>query len=646
MKNGGVGGPGPQGDQGNTGVIIDKETFMGTIVNNDTEGGEDKAWSAERGKVLRTDIEQRFWHGIISGKNNTFVPRLIYDLIPCHVYRLYFAEPNWDKTGITYGGGYAQFQIDSYDSSGTATNLVLIKLNQQVVSDYTFTIPSDSAYIRIGIRATSGTNVAYAIEDESSRVGAISGTADINKIAYNRFFLGRTIRTRTTNGVTLTRLSGTRVLLNGTATADTNFNLWGEVGDRYAVRANGFSAMMKSSSPSVTPATVWIVFSYFTSESGVYGGTGNAAKIPNRWYTFPSSAKATFGRPYIHIVSGTTLDNVEIEIISSDFSIPGELREKLFNSSYCLGADDYYTKCLQFSSLMLGTENDVTAPSECESFLFFTDPHLLEDSGYEQTLYEMVGQIQKYYNSTPTTFCLCGGDWLGNSDLPESACFKLGFVNGFMHSMFRNCVLLVGNHDTNYQGKKDSTSPSGSTRLSNQSIIDLWYRREGKAYFAYDGSNTRFYCFDTGTENQTMTAFDNYGWEQAEWFATSLLTDNSKHIAIAAHILYYSGTSVQPLTKQILQIAQAFNNRTSISVNGTTYDYSAKTGVVEFGIFGHLHRDGQAVLYDIPCILTINAATDKVAGASFDLVLADYDNRRINLVRVGSGSDRIINLVQ
>ena len=58
VKNGGVGGPGPQGDQGNTGVIIDKETFMGTIVNNDTEGGEDKAWSAERGKVLRQDLDE------------------------------------------------------------------------------------------------------------------------------------------------------------------------------------------------------------------------------------------------------------------------------------------------------------------------------------------------------------------------------------------------------------------------------------------------------------------------------------------------------------------------------------------------------------------------------------------------------------
>lgn len=42
--------------KGDTGVVIDEETFMGTIVNDKTTGGANKAWSAEMGKELSEDV--------------------------------------------------------------------------------------------------------------------------------------------------------------------------------------------------------------------------------------------------------------------------------------------------------------------------------------------------------------------------------------------------------------------------------------------------------------------------------------------------------------------------------------------------------------------------------------------------------------
>lgn len=322
---------------------------------------------------------------------------------------------------------------------------------------------------------------------------------------------------------------------------------------------------------------------------------------------------------------------------------PMSVRAQSFNSAFHTGATEFATKCKEFSSLLLGdTINNVSAPVDFESFLFFTDPHLLEGTGWENKCCEFVSQIQKYYNSTPTTFCLCGGDWIGNSDLPADACFKMGYVDGFMNSMFDNVYMLVGNHDTNYQGKKDSGSATGTTRLSNQSIVDLWYRKTKKAYYAFDGANTKFYCFDAGTEDQSLTAYNNYGWEQVAWFANSLLSDNSPHIAIGTHILYSVGTTIQPLTDKILAIADAYNNRTTITANGVAYDYTNSTGNVEFLIAGHKHVDADYVVHNIPCILTANVCKDESLGATFDLVFADYDNRQIKLLRVGSGSDRTI----
>jgi hypothetical protein len=225
----------------------------------------------------------------------------------------------------------------------------------------------------------------------------------------------------------------------------------------------------------------------------------------------------------------------------------------------------------------------------------------------------------------------------------------MGYIDGFMRSMFDNCYMLVGNHDTNYQGRKDSESAIYTTKLSIQSINDLWYR-EGKAYFTFDGAKTRFYCFDTGTENQAMATYDNYGWEQAEWFANALLTDNSPHIAVAMHILFYQydsatpTTGVQPLSDWVLKIAQAYNARTTISVNGNSYDYSSATGKVEFCIAGHTHADYNGISYGIPWIISENVRHNVSLGATFDLCFADYDNGELKLIRVGDGSNRTLSL--
>lgn len=324
---------------------------------------------------------------------------------------------------------------------------------------------------------------------------------------------------------------------------------------------------------------------------------------------------------------------------------PKVIANQSFNAAFHVGATDFATKCTQFSALMYGdTIADVTAPSDCESFLFFTDPHLCEFSEWQSRCQEYIAQIQKYYNSTPTTFCLCGGDWLGNSDLPETACFKLGYIDGFMHSMFDNCYMLVGNHDTNYQGKLTPESSTYTTRLSNQSIRNLWYR-DGKAYYEINGAHTRFFCFDTGIENQSLTTFSDYGYEQAKWFASNLMTNTSEHVAILAHILYPLAVgTLQPLTALVLQIAEAFNNRTSITVNGNSYNFAGKTGKVEFGLFGHSHADGEYTHNGIPCIMTTNVRHDESVGPSFDLVFVNYDDDEINLIRVGSGSNRTVSI--
>ncbi len=325
-----------------------------------------------------------------------------------------------------------------------------------------------------------------------------------------------------------------------------------------------------------------------------------------------------------------------------------QLKARAFNSTYHNGADDFANVCKRYSALFYGDiVNGIPAVDDCEAFLWFTDPHLFtgSDNGINEKE-DYIGQIQKIYNSTPTTFALCGGDWLGHSDTPDMACFKLGYINGICKSMFDRCYMLVGNHDTNYQGKKDADSATYSTRLSRTAIKNLWYRDTGKAYYDFYGTNTHFYCFDTGIENQELSFDNNYGYEQAEWFAENLMKDTSKHIALAAHIYYYNSANVvQPLTKILLEIASAYNRRAIMRVNGKFYNFSGVTGRVEFMLAGHSHED-YTVIDGIPVVVTLDCGNKQTytADCSFDLVFVDYDHRKIKCIRAGVGSDREINL--
>lgn len=345
--------------------------------------------------------------------------------------------------------------------------------------------------------------------------------------------------------------------------------------------------------------------------------------------------------------------------------------ERSFNAAYHTGATNFVTKCQEFASLFSGTTEGTAAIDDYEAFLWFTDPHLLETrSGatnenpgwtWQPQCIEFMAEIQKYANSTPVSFTLCGGDWIGNSDYPTEAAFKLGYVNGFMRALFGgHGYTLTGNHDTNDQGiaagLDRTTANRGTTRLTTQAISNLLYTG-GPAYFTVDGRKTKVYCLDTGAQNQTLAAFGNYGYDQLKWLADGLAAETSEHIILAAHILYVSTSqpnTYQPLTSEALKVCQAFNARSTFSLsyggNTYTYNFSDRTGKVEFGLMGHTHEDTYRLMQPdaqkdpILCVVTDNVRQDVSLGPTFDLVCADYSNRRLRMVRVGYGADRTFDL--
>lgn len=307
-----------------------------------------------------------------------------------------------------------------------------------------------------------------------------------------------------------------------------------------------------------------------------------------------------------------------------------------FNSGDISDTIDVTAKCTEFADLF-------TDSSKVESFVFFTDPHLTEKGeDYEARLKNYIVTLEKYYKSTPTSFVVCGGDWLGNSDTHTEAKYKLGYIDGIARGMFDSFHHVVGNHDTNYQGV-DAEGNKNSGRLGDHTIANLWNREHGRNYYAFDGNSTRFYVLDTGTDWETE--MNDYRWEQVAWLAEELKNSTAERSALLLHIgVIPSGDTyaAAEFTTNLFALCEAYNKAGTVTLNGTTYDFTGCTGRVAYGLCGHVHADTVLTVGGIPLIATTNMQAGSTP--TFDLCLADYDANTLHLVRVGTGESRSIDL--
>lgn len=298
--------------------------------------------------------------------------------------------------------------------------------------------------------------------------------------------------------------------------------------------------------------------------------------------------------------------------------------------------EDEIASCKEFASLYVDTTG------RTESLIFFSDPHTTTkataDGDVTENFEKGLDRIKAVYDHTPISTCICGGDWLNNSNSKENALWILGKIDGAMKARFDRYINVVGNHDTNNIGA------SGNNTLSPNAVSNIWHSKYGKSYFSVDGDSTKFYVFDSWIDsNRQMTP---YRWEQIDWFANALLTDKPERSAILIHIVVDYSTpgdsttlGVMPFMDNITKVAQVFNSRSSITLNNKTYDFASAEGKVNFALGGHWHADLYYEHNDIPIVLTTQLWSDSSAP-SYDLVLADYGANKLKLVRVGVGENR------
>lgn len=331
----------------------------------------------------------------------------------------------------------------------------------------------------------------------------------------------------------------------------------------------------------------------------------------------------------ITVTSNTSADDYKFAI-----AIEGTpFYDIYYNNNLVENIDSTYNcapKVSQFVSLYINA-------GVSDSFIFFTDPHLLKNGNTTDFIPEFEKRtsiIKAFFEKTSTECMICGGDWLEWDDTPVNALYKLNLMTGRMKEICpAHYFPILGNHDTNYQG----TEVDGVKALSQDVLNSIMFPYQRKAYYSFEMNHATGYVLDTGID--TTSAMNEYRWAQIDWLANELLENDPQHSAIYCHIVWNvpASTSITPMMDNLQELLGAYNAHSTITLNGISYDFTSCSGKVGYVLGGHLHEDRYDIEnYSVPFIVRKNVrASNNVP--TFDLVLVDWENGKLYFVRVGSG---------
>lgn len=302
---------------------------------------------------------------------------------------------------------------------------------------------------------------------------------------------------------------------------------------------------------------------------------------------------------------------------------------------------NFEEKCAEFIQL-----ND-SCNGVKDTFLWFTDPHLFYADRIDDEMRELA---MKYLsicnNSLSLDFVLCGGDWL-TDDIQSNAISQLKWVENTTSQMFFKYYPIFGNHDDNYRGRLYIDSDVKTGAIDKSEVINILFGKWGQAYYKFDTNEGCGYVLDTGSDDGGAF-MDEYRWKQIDWFATDLLENDPINAFVGMHIVYYSlgynDSKATDFATNVAMIASAFNEKRSIKLNNNTYDFSNTIGKLRCIFHGHNHMDNAGSIFSIPTIGTEQLLVDYFGQITFDIVLMDYDQLKVNMVRVGAGYNRIIDM--
>lgn len=277
------------------------------------------------------------------------------------------------------------------------------------------------------------------------------------------------------------------------------------------------------------------------------------------------------------------------------------------------------------------------------AFLFYSDVHW--NYGAKRS-----PELLKYlYTHTAISKTVFGGDIVNDEGVNYNTMSYLWEWRARLKGL-PNHHSVVGNHDDgNTTNNLFGEQYVYGYLLAAEETPDI-VRGEKGLYYYIDNSpeKTRYLYLDTACKGVDSA--------QKEFVKEALLsTPEGWHIVAIAHIWYAMDyTTTPPIiggldtnAEVLLSMFDAYNARTG--------DYADCGGWVEFCIGGHTHVDYDGTTdTGIPIILVetdsqhvrsgLNFTPGTTTEASINGVVADYDNHKIHIIRIGRGESREVSV--
>lgn len=304
------------------------------------------------------------------------------------------------------------------------------------------------------------------------------------------------------------------------------------------------------------------------------------------------------------------------------------------------------------------------AGSRKAAFLFYTDSHWDHNSQHSPAL------LKYLYEHTGMAKTIFGGD-IVHAEAPDYDTMAYLWEWRSQVKALPNHHSVPGNHDDgNSKDYKFDEDFVYAYLLAPEETPDIVREDHGLYYYIdVPAEKTRYLYLDTGAKAIM------YDPTQAQFLIDSLMsTPDGWHIVVVAHVWYnvdYDNPDepIHTLTdpgELILSTLDAYNRRdssvvrvckssTDYSTLKLPYDFSNCGATVEFCIGGHIHRDFDTTSEDgIPVIMVesdsyitrsnLSTKEGTINENSINGIIADYDARKVTIVRIGRGESRVVPL--
>lgn len=356
---------------------------------------------------------------------------------------------------------------------------------------------------------------------------------------------------------------------------------------------------------------------YFVGQDGntQVSWNGLAGAGASRTVIKPSDMETAY---YCYIVNGTAQDIIVTNDTKISQSLPPtspETGDELFNSIY--------------GAKIADVEKNYKIKSHASrlGYIWMSDMHINSNNSPQinEAQYRQLKAVSKVANETDIDFVCLGGDINDGEDTVDSMCEILAKYFSYLGDCKKPVLFLLGNHDDNsYKVAVSKDFCKGFYTENSEYYGQIHFPNVNANYFYFDIDKkyTRIICLDS-IDYEEGSAYNGTSWwslseEQVKWFCNTAL-DTDYRIVVLSHMCpdktynFFTLGDEGGYHTDLMNVMSAYNNHSSITLYGNTYDFSNRTGEIVLFHAGHTHTEptNDITVGGVPCIIT---ACAKVAN--------------------------------